>query len=63
MQELSINDILAAGDSDDKERKEEDDEEEEEYKKDTEIEEGKIPPPQCPTFYTTSINTNPFTLK
>ena len=61
MQELSIDDILAARDSNDKEGEEEDDEEEDKYEEDTEIEEGEILPPHQPTFWTTGTNTNPFT--
>ena len=63
MWELSIDNILAAGDGDNEEGEKEDDKEEDEYEEDTEIEEGEIPPPCRPTFWTTSINTNPFTLK
>ena len=62
MWELSIDNILAARDSDDEERKEDDNQEDDEYK-DAEMEEGKIPPPCHPTFWTTGTNTNPFTLK
>ena len=61
MWELSIDDILAARDSNDEEGEEEDDEEEDE--EDEEMEEGEILPPLCPTFQTTSTNTNPFTSK
>ena len=63
MRELSIDDILAARDSNDKEGEEEDDEEEDKYKKNPEMEEGEILPPCCPAFWTTGTNTNPFTLK
>ena len=48
MRELSIDDILAVGDSNDKEGEEEDDEKED--KEDEEMEEGEIPPPHCPIF-------------
>ena len=61
MRDLSIDDILAARDSDDEEGEEEGDKEE--YEEDKEMEEGEIPPPCCPTFCTTSTNTNPFTSK
>ena len=61
MRELSIADILAARDSNDKEGEEEDDKEEDE--EDEEMEEGEIPPPRRLTFWTTGINTNPFTSK
>ena len=60
MGELSIENILAAGQSDDKEGEEDDDEEEEEYEENAELEEEKILPPRCPTFCTTSTNINPF---
>ena len=61
MQELSIDNILAAGDRNDKEVEEEDNKEEDE--EDKEMEEGEILPPHRLTFWTTSTNTNPFTLK
>ena len=61
MWELSIDNILAAIDSNDEEGEEEDDEEEDEQNE--EMEEGEIPPPHRPTFRTTGTNTNPFTLK
>ena len=61
MWELSIDDVLAAGDSDDEGGEEEDDEEEDEEEE--EIEEGEILPPHGPTFWTTGTNTNLFTLK
>ena len=61
MQELSTDDILVAGDSDDEEGEEEDDKEEDE--EDKEMEEGEIPLPHHPTFWTTGTNTNPFTSK
>ena len=61
MWELSIDDILAARDSNGEEREEEDDEEEDE--EDKEMEEGEIPPPGSPIFRATGTNTNPFTSK
>ena len=63
MRELSIDDILAAGDSNDKEGEEEDNKEEDEYKEDIEIEEVEIPLTHYPAFQITGTNTNPFTSK
>ena len=42
IRELSIDDILAPGDSDDKEGEEEDNEKEDKYKENAEIKEGRI---------------------
>ena len=63
MQELSIDDILVPRDSDDEEGEQEDNEEEGKCEEDAEMEEGEIPLPCCPTFWTTRTNTNPFTSK
>ena len=56
---LSIDNILAAGDSDKGEDKLDDQEEDNKYENDKDIEEGKLPLSHLLTFCTNGTNTKP----